>query len=123
MKLVSLRLPMKKTFWIVRAAALVTLAYAFGHMSGYPWAPGEGPSPAAVVQSMHAVAFDVEGAHRTYWDFYVGFAHLVSLSLVLSALALWQLAPLAIAHVGALRPLLITFLFGFVVNAALAFRF
>ena len=53
------------------------------------------PEQAAVFMAMQAFPFDIMGARRTHWQFYRGFSLLFSVTLLLLAVLLWQLAGLA----------------------------
>lgn len=79
---------------LLHAAAVVSLLFFLGHLSGYPWTPGETSQAEAVVAQMRSVQFETLGAQRSYWDFYVGFGLLVSAGLLLVTATLWTLVPL-----------------------------
>ena len=67
------------------------------------WSP---PGETEVLRSMRAFQFDVMGATRTYWHFYVGFGLYITVLLLLQAVLLWQLASLVRVDPGRVRPLL-----------------
>src|SRR5687768_5178988 len=91
---------------LLRAAAIVSLLYCLGHMSGLPWAPGESDAARAVVAQMQAVRFEAMGVSRSYWDFYFGFGLIVGVFLAAQALVLWCLGTLAQPDARRLVPLL-----------------
>jgi hypothetical protein len=98
----------------------VSLLFCLGHMSGYPWTPGEAVEARAVVEQMHGVSFDAVGAQRTYWDFYLGFGLLVGAGLAMVTAILGSIAKLAGEQPRqALAPAACAWLF-MLVNAALS---
>ena len=111
--------------WIpLRVASVVSVLYAAGHGSGFPWMAPGGPENNALVEQLKSYRFDVMGASRTIWDFHIGFGLIISLDLVVLAVTLWLLASLAKRTGSApLRPLIATIGFGFVANAILVGRF
>jgi hypothetical protein len=106
-----------------RAAAVVSLLYGLGHMSGIPWTPSTDAAPSAVVEQMRAVSFVAEGANRTYWDFYFGFGLIIGAFLVFQAVSLWFLAAVARRDARLTAPLAASFLVGSLVNAAFGIRY
>ena len=48
----------------------------------------------AVLGSMRSIHFDVQGANRTYWDFFLGSGFLVGVFFLFSAMLAWQLGGL-----------------------------
>lgn len=76
---------------LYRTAAVLILLFALGHSSGFPWSDPEWGVDLHALQSTH---FNVLGASRTYWDFYVGFGLIVSVFLVFAAVLAWQLGNL-----------------------------
>jgi hypothetical protein len=108
------------TTTLLRGAAIVSLLFCLGHMSGYPWTPGEAAEAKAVVEQMQGVSFEAVGAQRTYWDFYLGFGLLVGAGLALVTAMLWSIAKLAGEQPRqAVAPTACAWLF-MVVNAALS---
>lgn len=112
---------MTPTLWL-RAASIVAILFAAGHMMGAQsaWSPlGETP----VLQSMRSFAFDVSGSRRTYADFYIGFGVYIGVLLVAKAVVLWQLASLARAHPSAARPMVLTLAVAAVAGAIVCWRY
>lgn len=103
----------------LRAAAVLTLLYAAGHMSGAPWQPSEGPEGAAVLEQMQSVRFAVEGVTRTYFDFYFGFGVIIGGLQVVIAIALWQLGTIARTAPRAVEGMAWTMALCFAVNTVL----
>jgi hypothetical protein len=82
-----------KASLVYRIAAVVLLLFAAGHTLGFRQVdPHWGID--SIIASMQAVHFEVQGFHRTYWDFYVGFGFFVGVLQVFAALACWQLGGL-----------------------------
>ncbi len=107
---------MLTTSRVLRAAAILTLLLALGHMVGgnSSWSPmGE----TDVLRAMREKHYDVLGWSRSYLDFFLGFGHTVSACLLMQAVLLWQLAGAAAVNPGAARPMTATFLLA---NAAIA---
>jgi hypothetical protein len=108
---------------LLRVAAGVTLLYLIGHLMGYPWTPIEGEQTNAVVEVMQAYRFDLMGSTRTYWHFYVGFGIAIAGYMLIQAVVLWQLASLAKSDAVRVRPVILTFLVGFALNAIVTWLF
>jgi hypothetical protein len=78
---------------LYRISSVLLLLFAAGHTFGFRQTdPGWGVD--SLVGSMQSIRFDVQGFHRTYWDFFVGFGFFVSVFLVFAAVLAWQLAGL-----------------------------
>jgi len=95
---------MTTTLWL-RISSIVTLLFAAGHAMGgiRSWSPmGDNP----VLQSMRTVRFETMGANRTYFDFFMGFGHTLTVMLAMQAVLLWQLAALSRTNAGRVRPLI-----------------
>jgi hypothetical protein len=78
---------------LYRLAAALLVLFALGHQFGFrsvdpTW------NANAVVSSMQAVSFPVQGFTRTYWDFFSGFGFMVTLFFLFSAVLSWELARL-----------------------------
>jgi hypothetical protein len=100
----------------------LSAAFAVGHTLGFRQSdPQWGVD--ALLTSMRAIHFDVQGFNRTYWDFYVGFGFLVSVFLVLAAVLAWQLGSFRAEILASMRLLTWAFAFCFIVVAFLSWRF
>jgi hypothetical protein len=77
----------------------------------------------ATVAVMKANEFAVLGVTRSYWDFYMGFGLVVSVFLTVEAAVFWQLGSLAKADALRLRPVLATFLIGYLGAAVVSYRY
>jgi hypothetical protein len=83
---------MKPWIWLRGLAVLLAL-FAVGHTLGTA-APHvtRGPQEAAVFEAMQGFSFRVMGFTRTHWEFYRGFALIISVQLLLMATIAWQLS-------------------------------
>jgi hypothetical protein len=89
---------------LLRVASLLTLVFCAGHTYGALSVSSGDPEQAAVFMAMQAFPFNIMGARRTHWEFYRGFSLLFSVTLLLLAVLLWQLAGLAKSDPVAARP-------------------
>jgi hypothetical protein len=106
----------------LRIASVLTLIHAVLHtVGGVFGAPAPGPQ-LAVVEAMKAHEFLVMGVMRSYWDFRMGMGLAVSVLLTAEAIVFWQLGSLAKTEALGLRPMLTTFLVGYVGLAAVSYR-
>ena len=112
-----------KAFHFLRVAAVVTLLYCAGHTIGMPWTPYIDPEATAVLEAMKGHSFEAEGFKGTYWDLYFGFGLIISVYLLVQAVVLWQVASLAKLDATRVRPIVVSFLIAFVVNAALSWKY
>jgi hypothetical protein len=113
-----------KEIGLLRAASALTLVHAVLHtLGGLLKAPTHGGAEIAVLNTMQGFQFDFMGSLRSYWDFYLGFGLFVTLGLVLQAVLLWQLAPLARKEPQLARPFLATLLASFIVMMVLSWRY
>jgi hypothetical protein len=112
-----------KAFHFLRIAAVVTLLYCAGHTAGMPWTPYTDPEALAIIEAMKNHSFEAEGLKGTYWDFYFGFGIIISLALLVQAAVLWQVASLAKTDAIRVRPIVLSFLVAFIMNAALAWKY
>jgi hypothetical protein len=112
-----------KAFHFLRMAAALTLLYCAGHTSGMPWTPYTGAEAASVLEAMKSHNFAEQGFKGTYWDLYIGFGLVISLYLLLQAVVLWQVASLAKADARSVRPIVASFLFAFVINVVVSWKY
>jgi len=79
-----------KVSLLYRVASVLLLLFAVGHTVGFRQTdPGWGVD--AIVASMKATRFEIQGFKRTYDDFFVGFGLFVSAFLLFAAVVAWQL--------------------------------
>jgi hypothetical protein len=98
---------MNPVLWL-RVSSVISLLFAAGHSLGgrKDWSPfGE----TEVLKAMRTVRFEAMGVSRTYLDFYRGFGHSATVSLLLQAILLWQIATIARTDPHSVRPLIASF--------------
>jgi hypothetical protein len=102
-----------RTTLFLRIASVLTFIHAVLHTIGGVFGVADpGPQQTAVA-AMKANEFVVMGVTRSYWDFHMGLGLVVSVFLTVEAVVFWQLASLAKTDALRLRPILATFLVGF----------
>jgi hypothetical protein len=108
---------------LLRIASMISLFFAVGHTLGgltKSWSPiGE----TGVLTAMRTFRFAVEGVNRSYLEFYRGFGFLLSVSVLMQAVLLWQLATLAAADRTLARPFVATFFLMSIASSALTWRY
>jgi hypothetical protein len=112
-----------RTTLFLRIASVLTFIHAALHTIGGVFggvAPG---AQQAAVSAMQVNQFQMMGVTRTFWDFYMGFGLVVSVFLTVGAVVFWQLSSLAKTDGLRLRPVLATFLVGFLGVAVLSYRY
>ena len=112
-----------KAFHFLRVAAVFTLLYCAGHTSGIPWTPYTDAEATSVLDAMKNHRFEAEGFKGTYWDLYFGFGLIISVYLLVQAAVLWQVASLGKTDSMRVRPIVVSFLIAFVINAALSWKY
>jgi hypothetical protein len=113
------------TAFYLRVASVLTVLHCIGHTIGGVFgvdAP-PGTKEGAVVQAMKSNQFDVMGATRSFWDFFIGFGLTISVSSLVQAVVFWQLAGLAKTEPGRVRPIIAAFLCANIGFAILAWRY
>lgn len=101
----------------LRVASVLTLIHSVMHTIGGVFG---NPSPglaAATAATMKANEFVVFGLTRTYFGFYRGMGLGITISLTAEAIAFWQLGTLAKTDAARLRPVIATFMIGYLVFA------
>jgi len=85
-----------------RIAAILLLLFALGHTLGFRQSdPKWGVD--ALLGSMQAIHFDVQGFSRTYWDFFVAAGFSVGVFYLFAAILAWQLGGLPGATLALMR--------------------
>lgn len=85
-----------------RIAAVLLLLFAVGHTLGFSQSdPTWGVD--AVVGSMRSIHFDVQGFHRSYWDFFLAAGFSVGVFYLFAAILAWQLGRLPAATLALMR--------------------
>src|SRR5258705_13100593 len=93
-----------KSWILLRVASVLTLIFCAGHTYGALGSSSRDPEQPAVFMAMQAFPFEIMGARRTHWQFYRGFSLLFSVTLLLLAVLLWQLAGLPKPDPAGARP-------------------
>ena len=109
----------------LRVAAVLSLLHCIGHTIGGVFSV-DAPSvtkEGAVVAAMKSNQFDVMGATRSYWDFFIGYGLTISVCELVQAVVLWQLAGLAKTDPRRIRPIIAAFLLANLGFAILAGRY
>ena len=112
-----------KSVVFLRIASVLTFIHAVLHTVGGVFGSAAPGLQQATVATMKANEFAVMGAMRSYWDFYRGFGLMISVFLTLEAIVFWQLSSLAKTDALRLRPVLATFLIGYVGAALVSYRY
>ena len=106
------------TLWL-RVSSVVSVLFAAGHAMGgrQDWSP---PGETPVLAAMRSTSFDAFGFSRTYLDFYRGFGHSLTVTLLLQAVVLWQLGNIARSNPALVRPIVASFAIATAVSAMIA---
>jgi hypothetical protein len=114
---------MKPSIWLKILAGLLAL-FAIGHTLGTASPKAiHGPEEASLFQAMQNVHFPIMGFNRSHWEFYRGFALVISLQLVVMMAIAWQLSLIAKRNPRQALPMAITLQAGCIGLAVLAFMF
>jgi hypothetical protein len=112
-----------RTVLFLRIASVLTFIHAVLHTVGGVFGkPTPGPVQ-TVVTAMQVNQFQVMGLTRTFWDFYMGLGLGASVSMTVEAIVFWQLSSLAKSDASRLRPVIATFLGGFLGIAVVSYRY
>src|SRR5260370_10355701 len=85
-----------------RIAGVLLLLFAVGHTLGFRQSdPKWGVD--ALLGSMRAIHFDVQGFNRTYWDLFVAARFSVGVFYLFAAILAWQLRGLPSASLSLIR--------------------
>src|SRR5262245_3354896 len=82
-----------KPSWLYRTASVLLALFSVGHTLGFS-KPHSQRGVDALLRSMQATRFDVQGFNRSYWDFYVGFGLFITIFLLFAAALSRQLGAL-----------------------------
>jgi hypothetical protein len=107
---------------LYRISSVLLVLFALGHTIGFrhvdPTWNADG-----VVNGMRSVSFDVQGFHRSYWDFFSGFGLFVSVFLVFAAVLAWQFGSMSLERLAAIPIERWSFAICFVFIAVLSWRY
>jgi len=112
-----------KPVLFMRLASVLTFVHAALHTVGGVFGKPDPGVQEATVAVMKAGQFQVMGLTRTYWDFYTGLSLAVSVMMLVEAIVFWQLGSLAKGDASRLRPILATFLVGYLALAVNSYRY
>lgn len=113
---------MRAAMWI-RLAAILDAIFLVGHLFGTLNLESADPDAGVLFDAMRGYRFDIMGASRTHWDFYIGLNGLLCVNLLVLCLMLWRLAALARHDPPRARPFMLILLLGFVAMAGLSARY
>jgi hypothetical protein len=114
---------MKKAVLLLRIASVLALIHGVMHtIGGLFGSVSPGPMQTAAT-AMHVNRFEVMGASRTYSDFLMGYGLLTTVKFLVETVVFWQLASLVKSYGLQIRPILIAFSVGYVVDAFFAWRY
>jgi hypothetical protein len=113
---------MRSTLFL-RIASVLTFIHAALHTIGGVFGGAAPGAQQTAVAAMKANEFVAMGVTRSYWDFYMGLGLVVSVFLTLEAVVFWQLGSLAKTDALRLRPVLATFLVGYLCVAVVSYRY
>jgi hypothetical protein len=107
----------------LRIASVLTFIHAALHTIGGVFEVAASGIQQATVAVMKANEFAAMGVMWSYWDFYRGMGLAVSVFLTVEAVVFWQLSLLAKTDALRLRPILATFLVGYLGVAVVSYRY
>ena len=106
----------------LRIASVLTLIHAALHTIGGVFGKTP-PNVQPVVATMQDHQFMAMGVMRTMWDFHMGLGLAVSVFLTVEGIVFWQLGSLAKTDASRLRPILTTFLVGYLGVAVVSYQY
>jgi hypothetical protein len=111
-----------KASMFYRIAAVLLLLFAVGHTLGFRQSDSAWGVD-AMLASMRAIHFNVQGFNRTYWDLFQAAGFSVGVFFLFSAILAWQLGGLPPATLGLMRGTAWAFALCFAVITVLSWRF
>jgi hypothetical protein len=107
---------------LYRISSGLLVLFALGHTIGFRHVDSSWNAD-AVVTGMRSVSFDVQGFHRSYWDFFSGFGLFVSVFLVFAAVLAWQFGSMSLDRLSAIPVQRWSFAICLVFIAVLSWRY
>lgn len=105
-----------------RIAAVLLLLFAVAHTAGFSQSePTWGID--ALLSSMRSIHFDIQGFHRTYWDFFVAAGFSVGVFYLFAAVLSWQLGRLPIETLALMRGTAWAFALSFAAITVVSWRY
>lgn len=112
-----------KSVVFLRIASVLLVVHAALHTIGGVFGKPEPGVATMVAATMRGYRFPVFGVMRSYADFLLGMGLAVSIFLTVEAVVLWQMASLVKSDGARLRPILASFLVGYVAMAVNSYTF
>jgi len=112
-----------RTVLYLRIASVLTFIHAVLHTIGGVFGKVAPGAQQAVVTTMQVNQFQLMGVTRTFWDFHMGLGLGASVSMTVEAIVFWQLSSLAKSDASRLRPVIATFLVGFLGIAVVSYLY
>src|SRR4051812_4629724 len=112
-----------KASTLYRVAAVLLLLFALGHTFGFLQPPDPTWGLDALVGSMRSIHFDVQGFHRTYWDFFLAAGFSAGVFYLFAAILAWQLGGLPVATLAIMRGTVWAFALSFAVITAVSLKY
>jgi hypothetical protein len=113
---------MKAAVWL-RIASVLTLIHGVLHTIGGVFGSPDAGVQQTVWDAMRSNTFKLMGNERSYFHFYRGMGLAVTVFLVLEAVVFWQLGSLAKTDGWRLRPVLATFVVGYLCLAVNSYKY
>ncbi len=107
----------------IRIASVLTFIHAVLHTVGGVFGKPLPGIAAATFAAMQANTFPAMGSTRSYFDFYRGLGLGITIFLALEAIVFWQLGTLARNDAVRLRPVLGTFVVGYLALAVNSYNY
>jgi hypothetical protein len=111
-----------KASLLYRISSILLVLFAVGHTLGFRQIDPK-CGVASLVESMRSIHFDVNGANRTYWDFFVGFGLFVTVLMLFASIIAWQFGSLPSETLAAMSVSAWGFVVCFAVVAYLSWRY
>ena len=107
---------------LYRLSAVLLALFTLGHTLGFSASdPSWGID--ALLASMRSLHFEIQGFHRTYWDFFLGNGYSVSVFFLFAAVLAWQLSRLPSEALAQLRLVRWSFALSFALNTVVSVRY
>lgn len=107
----------------LRIASVITFVQAVLHTIGSIFGTAAPGAQELAVLAMKTNQFQVMGLTRSYWDFHLGTNLAISVTLLVESVVFWQLSSLGKSVGAPLRPLLATYLVGYLGLAVISYRY
>ena len=112
-----------KPIVFLRVASILTFIHAALHTIGGVFGKPVNAAAAMVIATMRSTRFPAFGQMRSYADFLSGMGLAVTIFLTMEAIVFWQLGSLSKSDAVRIRPVLATFLVGYLAIAVNSWLF